>query len=110
MRFPKFQYWRSEKHLRNVASLHCQLCGLHGSTQASHSNSSIHGKGRGIKASDQFTASLCVSCHSMIDQGSQLSREDRSQLWLQAFRSTVRELVRREMWPAKVAIPEILEV
>jgi len=40
----KYPYWRSKEHLRNVASLPCQLCGIHGLTQASHSNSSIHGK------------------------------------------------------------------
>lgn len=105
MKYPKFPYWRSQTHLRNVADLPCQLCGIHGLTQASHSNSSIHGKGRGIKASDQYTAALCVSCHSMIDQGSHLARDDRAQLWLSAFGRTVRELLRREMWPSKIAVP-----
>jgi hypothetical protein len=35
---PKQQYFRSRKHLMNVASLPCQNCYIEGQTQASHSN------------------------------------------------------------------------
>ena len=102
----KFPYFRSKKHLQNVASLPCQLCFIEEQTQASHSNQSIHGHGRGIKASDEFTAAICVREHAEIDQGRDLSRAERVALWTLAYQGTVRELIRRDMWPASVPTPE----
>jgi len=37
-------------------------------SQAAHSNSAKHGKGRGIKASDAFVIPLCAICHAAFDQ------------------------------------------
>lgn len=108
-RFQKFPYFRSQNHLRNVASLPCQLCGVHGQTQASHSNQSIHGHGRSIKASDEFTAAICVREHAQIDQGRRMTREERVFRWMLAYHRTVRELVARELWPLKVEIPDTRE-
>lgn len=88
MMFPKFQYVRSKARLKAVAALPCQLCGKQGETQASHSNSAIHGKGRGIKASDEFTAALCQSCHYEIDQGKNLNRDEKLAWWELAFERT----------------------
>ena len=103
----KFQYFRSRKHLQNVASLACQHCGLIGSTQASHSNAAHHGKGRSIRASDEFTAALCAPDHYAVDQGRSMSRSARVELWTKAHIATVRELVRLNLWPVGVAVPEI---
>jgi hypothetical protein len=88
MMFPKFNYVRDKKRLKAVAALPCQLCFKEGETQASHSNQALHGKGRSIKASDEFTAALCQACHYEIDQGSKLSQNGREQAWNLAFERT----------------------
>ena len=43
-------------------------------TVACHSNQSKHGKGAGLKASDQFSVWGCSDCHRALDQGN-ASRE-----------------------------------
>jgi len=105
--FPKTTYVRSKKLLQAVASIECQHCGRHGCTQAAHSNQSAHGKGRSIKSSDVFTAALCETCHAALDSGSHLTREQRVTLWGEAHIKTVRELVKRGLWPMDVTIPDI---
>jgi hypothetical protein len=99
MIIPKFNYFRSKQHLKNVASLPCQNCYIEGQTQAAHSNWSEHGKGRGIKASDEFTAALCQSCHLELDQGARLSKEQRRMLWQMAYQRTVNRLKSQNLWP-----------
>jgi hypothetical protein len=95
----KFEYWRSKKHLKNVASLPCQICGLDGQTQAAHSNMAIHGKGRGIKASDIYTAALCFACHHDIDAGHSLTKEQKQTMFLDALKRTWAELQARDLLP-----------
>ena len=90
--FNKFNYLIDKAHLKRVASLPCQLCGLEGQTQAAHSNQARHGKGRSLKASDEFTAALCQGCHSQIDQGKDLSRQARMDLWEFAYKNTLEAL------------------
>ena len=99
MMIPKFNYFRSKKHLQNVASLPCQNCYIEGETQAAHSNWSEHGKGRGIKASDEFTAALCQKCHTELDQGARLNKEQRRMLWQMAYQKTVSKLKAQGKWP-----------
>lgn len=99
MMIPKFQYFRSKKHLKNVAELPCQICYVEGRTQASHSNQSKHGKGRGIRASDEFTAALCIEHHYEIDQGSNLTKQQRLDMWNEAHQKTVYHLKNRNLWP-----------
>lgn len=96
---PKFSYFRSKKHLMNVADLPCQNCYIEGQTQAAHSNWAEHGKGRGIKASDEFTAALCQSCHAQIDSGARLTKEQRRDLWQMAYQKTVNKLKAGNLWP-----------
>ena len=57
---------RNPKRLAEVRKLPCIRCGGINS-QAAHSNSAKHGKGRSIKASDEFTVPLCQSCHHLFD-------------------------------------------
>ncbi len=57
---------RDSKRLAAVRLLPCVRCG-HPYSQAAHSNSAKHGKGRSIKASDEFTVPLCYSCHFQFD-------------------------------------------
>ena len=93
----KFQYWRSRKHLQNVATLPCQHCGLDGQTQAAHSNMAVHGKGRGIKASDVFAAALCFACHHDLDAGHSLTKEQKQKMFFDALKSTWIELQKRDL-------------
>lgn len=96
---PKFNYFRSRKHLMNVAELPCQNCYIEGQTQAAHSNWAEHGKARGLKASDEFTAALCQKCHTELDQGARLSKEQRRMLWQMAYQKTVAKLKASGKWP-----------
>ena len=57
---------RDAKRLAAVRLLPCVKCG-NPDSQAAHSNSSRDGKGRGIKADDSKTVSLCHSCHFQFD-------------------------------------------
>ena len=68
----------------------CQHCGIDdGTVVAAHSNQLRDGKGRGIKASDFRIASLCFSCHSELDQGKNLSKQERIEMWEEAHRKTI---------------------
>ena len=108
MMFPKYQYFRSKKLMEAYRKIECQNCGRDdGTVCGAHSNSAAMGKGRAIKASDDSCASLCYTCHSTLDQGSHLSRTDRETLHTNARIRTVRELVKRGLWPMAVPIPDI---
>lgn len=102
MMIPKFNYFRSKQHLKNVASLPCQNCYIEEQTQAAHSNWAEHGKGRGIKASDEFTAALCQACHMELDSGARLSKEQRRTLWQMAYAKTVVNLKNQNLWPKEL--------
>ena len=65
---------RDSKRLAEIRKLPCIRCG-NPHSQAAHSNSAKHGKGRSIKSSDQFTVSLCHSCHFQFDTFQLGSRE-----------------------------------
>ena len=75
---------RSPKRLAEIRKLPCIRCG-NPNSQAAHSNSSKHGKGRSIKASDEFTISLCFKCHFQFDTfqlGSRAESEAMFDQWL----------------------------
>lgn len=66
--------YRSDAWLRAVRSLQsCVLCGAPG-VEAAHRN---EGKGGATKAHDCWTAGLCRACHQAIDQGKDMTREER---------------------------------
>ena len=73
---------RDAKRLAAVRKLPCIRCG-NPDSQAAHSNSAKHGKGRGIKADDQYTVPLCHSCHSQFDQYKLGNREESEKLFEQ---------------------------
>lgn len=50
-----------------------------------HSNQGRHGKGYGIKASDLYTVPACYACHYEIDQGKDMTREEKFAAWDKAF-------------------------
>lgn len=105
--FPKTTYVRSKKLMEAYRAIPCQNCGRDdGTVCGAHSNSLSAHKGRGIKASDDSCASLCYTCHSALDQGSHLSRQQRETLHSNAHRKTVAELLRRGLWPMDCPIPD----
>ena len=76
----------------------CQHCGLQdGTVVAAHSNQLRDGKGRGIKSHDFRVAALCYRCHSELDQGNKLTREERVEMWEQAHRNTIGWLFEHDM-------------
>lgn len=66
---------------------------------AAHSNQLMHGKGRGIKASDQFVAALCYQCHHEVDQGMSC-RQTKLMIWNEAHERTKFYLEQAGLWPA----------
>jgi len=104
--YPKREYIRSKRLLMAVATLNCQHCGQYGQTQAAHTNWGF-GKGRSIKADDNMVAALCQTCHSMIDQGSRLSKAQRMEIWENAHMKTVKKLQLLGLWPNDVPLPEM---
>jgi len=90
----KIKYVRDKRLLQMAGTLHCQNCGKNDSTVcAAHSNWAEHGKGRGIKASDIYIASLCHDCHMELDQGKTLSKDERKEMWTKAHIKTMDKLV-----------------
>lgn len=76
---------RSKKRLNEIRALPCVRCGYPHS-QAAHSNSSKHGKGRGIKANDLYTVPLCYVCHAAFDKfelGTRQESEAMFERWLE---------------------------
>ena len=75
---------RDAKRLAAVRLLPCVKCG-NPNSQAAHSNSAKHGKGRSIKSSDIYTIPLCQSCHHQFDTfqlGSRAESETMFDQWL----------------------------
>lgn len=106
LKFPKHDYVRSKKLLEAAREIPCQHCGADdGTVVAAHTNWG-GGKGRGIKADDNLIASLCFQCHSMIDQGSSLSKAERMEIWFSAHYMTVRTLKARCLWPDDIPLPK----
>ncbi len=81
----------SEPWRRAVAALPCVICGREGQTQAAHRN---EGKGMGLKTDDALTAALCQTCHSEIDQGKTMTRDERRQRLDVVILLTIRALAR----------------
>lgn len=105
MKFPKHDYVRSPTLLRNAREIPCQHCGTDdGTIVAAHTNWG-GGKGRGIKADDNQIASLCFNCHAELDQGKNLSKDERQAMWTAAHIKTIQKLTSLGLWPEKIAIP-----
>jgi hypothetical protein len=82
--------YRNQKLLEVVRQSPCQNCGTQdGTVCAAHSNQLRDGKGRSLKAHDYRVAALCFRCHSNLDQGYQMSKEERVELWESAHRKTI---------------------
>jgi len=101
----KFAYVRDERIRDACRAMACQHCGSTGGVTWAHSNWACHGKGKAIKASDQYVAALCGWCHASIDQGSALSDLERWCLWYGAHQKTYSLAVAMGLWPRDVLAP-----
>jgi hypothetical protein len=91
----KFNYVRSKTLMEMYRTIPCQNCFADdGTVCGAHSNQQIHGKGRSIKASDEFCASLCSACHSWLDDGP-ASREAKQAMWERSHQRTVAALTKK---------------
>ncbi|WP_336163560.1 DUF968 domain-containing protein [Acinetobacter ursingii] len=86
---------RDHKRLAAIRKLPCIRCGSSPS-QAAHSNSSKHGKGRGIKSSDTFTIPLCAICHALFDQFKLGTRQESEAFFEQWLERTERMLMLKD--------------
>ncbi len=74
--------YRNKKLTQSARDESCVSCGIHDGTIVwAHSNQIRHGKGKGIKANDIFGAYLCYKCHAEFDQGKNLTKEERRNLF-----------------------------
>ena len=88
--------YRNKKLLETARLIPCQHCGTdNGTVVAAHSNQLRDGKGKGIKAHDYRIAALCFTCHSDLDQGSRMSKQERVEMWEEAHRKTIGLLFER---------------
>lgn len=82
--------YRNRKLLDLLRDSPCHSCGMQdGTVVAAHSNQLIDGKGRGLKSHDYRVAALCYSCHMQLDQGAELSKQERKEMWEDAHRKTI---------------------
>lgn len=82
--------YRNKRLLEVVRESPCQHCGTEdGTVVAAHSNQLRDGKGRGIKASDHKIAALCFRCHYNYDQGTSMSKLERTEFFDEAHRKTI---------------------
>jgi hypothetical protein len=82
--------YRNKHLLEAVREAYCMACGVSdGTVVAAHSNQLRDGKGRGIKAHDYRIAALCYRCHMRLDQGKDMTKEQRVEFWEEAHRETI---------------------
>ena len=105
---PKQEYVRSKALCEAYRLIPCQHCGVDdGTVCCAHSNLAEHSKGRSIKASDDRGASLCHACHSDLDQGRDMTRDERAAMWWAAHIRSVALLVAEGYWPKGIAVPDM---
>jgi hypothetical protein len=84
--------YRNRKLLDAVRELPCcwplphQCVGL---VEPAHSNQIRDGKGKGIKAHDYRVAAICHAAHAELDQGRDMTKDERREAWDEAHRRTV---------------------
>lgn len=81
--------YRNRKLLDLAYQFPCmlQLPGCEGGDagEPAHANSARQGKGGAMKAHDCFHVPACRSCHVRMDQGGQMTRDERREAWEDAF-------------------------
>lgn len=67
--------------LELLRSMPCCNCGADPRSQVAHSNFGEHGKGKSIKADDEYTIPLCIFCHQKFDTYSMGLNREQSKAW-----------------------------
>lgn len=84
--------YRNPKLLRLARKApRCFFCGAsnQGDVVAAHSNQLRDGHGMGIKSSDARVAFLCSACHFELDNGADLTRQERISMFESSHRATM---------------------
>ena len=107
---PKQSPERSERYLRQVASMPCKVCGIEGFSQAAH----VPADGKAIKQDDRETFALCAArpgvngCHQDFDQY-RLFTSDISRMVGRAWAAdTRRQIIAMGKWPPR--LPKMDEI
>lgn len=104
----KTTYVRNKTLREAYRLIPCQDCNADdGTVVCAHANEGAHGKGMAIKAGDDRGASLCFTCHSRLDQGSDMTRDERRAFWWAAHIKTIPALVAAGHWPKHIPIPDL---
>ena len=91
--------FRSKRLLEAIRECPCANCGAEdGTVVAAHRNQF---KGMGIKVSDALVAALCFQCHTDLDQGKTMNREERREFWNQAYIKTMQYMIENNMLRVK---------
>lgn len=86
--------YRNKKLLELCRELPCQVCQRQdGTVVAAHRNEC---KGMGSKVSDALVCSLCYVCHHELDNGKELTKEERRDMWNRAYINTIQQFIERE--------------
>lgn len=90
--------YRNKKLLNLARDQACVMCGaMDGTIVSAHSNLMEHGKGKGLKAHDFAVAWLCYRCHTNLDQGKDMSKEERRDFTLTAIVRTHLKMIEQKM-------------
>lgn len=86
--------YRNKKLLVLLRDLPCMACGRSdGTVCAAHRN---EGKGMGLKNSDALVAALCHRCHYEMDNGKNMTKDERHDMWNKAYIKTIQFLIENE--------------
>lgn len=99
MSLHKIQQYRNPQLLRLANGMPCMGCGCQdGTIVMAHSDFSIHGKAKGMKAHDCFVAALCHTCHTWLGSGTknyliwEAGRSDKLEFFRRAHEKTMLHL------------------
>ena len=92
MKYTMFHPTDQSKLWGHVAAQDCAYCGAIGPVQVAHSNQARDGKGMSVKSYPWRVAALCPACHYALDQGKELTKIDRRDMWEAAHRQTIGRL------------------
>jgi hypothetical protein len=102
--FQKHSYVRSKKLLKLVAGLDCQACGSGQMVQAAHTNW-VAVKVEESKLMTIWWLLCALKCHFEVDQGKDLTKDERQLMWYLAHNLTVAKLCEQGKWPIDVPVP-----
>ena len=68
---------------------------------SAHSNLLEHGKGKGLKAHDGMIAWLCMRCHTNLDQGAAMNKQEKREFILEAICKTYMQMWDKELIQVK---------